>query len=155
MMWKSAVGAAAMGVLIVGPAQAAQDAQQETLTLHERTQPVGPTGTDWLANAAGLTDALTGAESWTVLAPADGSFAALPDGTVKHVPKPETKDKLQALLENRLSPGSTFASPWANETITVQTESGNEIMIDGNASPFLFGNSQILSIDGLLMPPSS
>jgi uncharacterized surface protein with fasciclin (FAS1) repeats len=48
--------------------------------------------------AAGLVDTLMGAGPFTVLAPVNDAFAALPAGTVENLLKPENKDTLTKIL---------------------------------------------------------
>ena len=48
--------------------------------------------------AAGLVDTLEGAGPFTVLAPTNEAFAALPKGTVDTLLKPENKDMLVGIL---------------------------------------------------------
>jgi uncharacterized surface protein with fasciclin (FAS1) repeats len=48
--------------------------------------------------AAGLVDTLEGSGPFTVFAPTNEAFAALPKGTVETLLKPENKDKLVAVL---------------------------------------------------------
>ncbi|WP_442580224.1 fasciclin domain-containing protein [Mesorhizobium sp. ASY16-5R] len=48
--------------------------------------------------AAGLVETLQGAGPFTVLAPTNEAFAALPAGTVETLLKPENKDKLTKIL---------------------------------------------------------
>ena len=48
--------------------------------------------------AAGLVDTLQGAGPFTVFAPTNEAFAALPAGTVDTLLKPENKDKLAKIL---------------------------------------------------------
>ena len=48
--------------------------------------------------AAGLVDTLKGPGPFTVFAPTDAAFAALPAGTVEELLKPENKAKLTAIL---------------------------------------------------------
>jgi uncharacterized surface protein with fasciclin (FAS1) repeats len=48
--------------------------------------------------AAGLVDTLKGAGPFTVFAPTNDAFAALPAGTVETLLKPENKDKLVKIL---------------------------------------------------------
>ena len=49
-------------------------------------------------NAAGLTETLAGEGSFTVFAPVNDAFAALPEGTVETLLKPENKDQLTNVL---------------------------------------------------------
>ena len=48
--------------------------------------------------AAGLVDTLNGEGPFTVFAPTNEAFAALPDGTVETLLKPENKDQLTKIL---------------------------------------------------------
>jgi uncharacterized surface protein with fasciclin (FAS1) repeats len=48
--------------------------------------------------AAGLVETLQGAGPFTVFAPTDAAFAALPEGTVETVLKPENKELLSTIL---------------------------------------------------------
>lgn len=55
--------------------------------------------------AAGLEDTLRGEGPYTVFAPTDEAFAALSDGTVENLLKPENKDRLVAILTYQTVPG--------------------------------------------------
>jgi len=59
--------------------------------------------------AAELTDALSGDGPFTVFAPTDAAFAALPDGTIASLLKPEAKGMLQNILTYHVVPGSMMA----------------------------------------------
>ncbi|MFK7884023.1 MAG: fasciclin domain-containing protein [Phycisphaerales bacterium] len=60
--------------------------------------------------AADLIDALKGDGPFTVFAPTDAAFAALPAGTVESLLKPENKSKLQAILLYHVVPGELDAA---------------------------------------------
>ena len=64
--------------------------------------------------AAGLTSALTGSDSVTVLAPTDAAFKALPKGTVETLLKPENRDKLTEILTLHVVKGSVTAGTALN-----------------------------------------
>ena len=59
---------------------------------------------------AGLVDALKGEGPFTVFAPTDEAFAALPEGTVESLLKPENIGTLQAILLYHVVPGEMPAS---------------------------------------------
>ena len=59
--------------------------------------------------AAGLVDTLEGKGPFTVFAPTNAAFAALPAGTVDTLLKPENKDKLVAVLTYHVVPGRMSA----------------------------------------------
>jgi uncharacterized surface protein with fasciclin (FAS1) repeats len=60
--------------------------------------------------AAELVDALKGDGPFTVFAPTDEAFAALPEGTVDNLLKPENKAKLQAVLLYHVVSGKVMAA---------------------------------------------
>lgn len=72
--------------------------------------------------AAGLVDTLKGTGPFTVFAPTDDAFAALPAGTVEELLKPENKDKLVAVLTYHVVPGKVLAADVVTltEAATVQ-----------------------------------
>ena len=55
--------------------------------------------------AAGLVDTLAGPGPFTVFAPTNAAFAALPAGTVDTLLKPENKDQLTKVLTAHVVPG--------------------------------------------------
>ncbi|MDH5979233.1 fasciclin domain-containing protein [Vibrio splendidus] len=113
--------------------------------------------------AADLVDTLKGEGPFTVLAPTDEAFAALPEGTVDMLLKPENKDKLVAVLTYHVIPGKIMAAEVMklNSAVTVQgsavmiaIDDGN-VMID-NAKVFMpdveASNGVIHVIDAVLLP---
>jgi uncharacterized surface protein with fasciclin (FAS1) repeats len=60
--------------------------------------------------AAGLVDTLKGPGPFTVLAPTNEAFAALPAGTVDDLLKPENKDKLTKILTCHVIPAKALAA---------------------------------------------
>lgn len=60
--------------------------------------------------AADLVDALQGPGPFTVFAPTDKAFAALPEGTVASLLQPENKAKLQSILKYHVVPGAVMST---------------------------------------------
>lgn len=60
--------------------------------------------------AAQLDGALQGPGPFTVFAPTDKAFAALPEGTVASLLKPENKEKLQAILKYHVVAGKVMSA---------------------------------------------
>jgi uncharacterized surface protein with fasciclin (FAS1) repeats len=60
--------------------------------------------------AAGLVETLKGAGPFTVFAPTNEAFAALPAGTVDTLLKPENKGKLTSILTYHVVPGKIDAA---------------------------------------------
>ena len=81
--------------------------------------------------AAGLVDTLKGAGPFTVFAPTDDAFAALPAGTVDDLVKPENKDKLTAILLLHVLPGAVKSSDVAGKQLDAATAGGNSVHVDG------------------------
>ncbi len=78
--------------------------------------------------AADLVDALSGKGPFTVFAPTDEAFAALPEGTLDTLLKPENKDKLRSILLYHVVEGRVYADQAidAGEAATLQ---GGEVTI--------------------------
>ncbi|MEM6590172.1 MAG: fasciclin domain-containing protein [Pseudomonadota bacterium] len=81
------------------------------------------------ATAAGLVDTLKGDGPFTVFAPTDEAFAALPEGTVEDLLKPENKEQLAAILTYHVVPGKVMSTDLTDD-MTAATVQGGEITID-------------------------
>ena len=65
--------------------------------------------------AADLVNSLKGVESFTVFAPTDEAFAALPEGTHEDLLKPESEDQLVAILTYHVVPGNVMSGDIAGK----------------------------------------
>jgi uncharacterized surface protein with fasciclin (FAS1) repeats len=125
--------------------------------------------------AAGLVDTLKGAGPFTVFAPTNAAFAALPAGTVDTLLKPENKATLTSILTYHVVPGAldgkalhaqvkagggkAMLTTVQGEKLTV-TEKGNKISVTdakGNVAHVTIANvyqsnGVIQVIDTVLMP---
>ncbi|NOD35169.1 MULTISPECIES: fasciclin domain-containing protein [unclassified Ruegeria] len=79
--------------------------------------------------AAELVDTLKGEGPFTVFAPTDDAFAALPEGTVADLLKPENKDQLVAILTYHVVPGKVMSGDLTDD-MTAATVQGGDITID-------------------------
>jgi uncharacterized surface protein with fasciclin (FAS1) repeats len=71
--------------------------------------------------AAGLVEVLEGKGPFTVFAPTDKAFAALPQGTLENLLKPENKDKLVKILTYHVVSGTIMSTDLkAGEVVTVE-----------------------------------
>jgi len=61
-------------------------------------------------SAAGLTETLSGAQPYTLFAPTDAAFRALPAGTMSGLLEPDEKGHLTALLTGHIVPGTVTAA---------------------------------------------
>ncbi|TFL16892.1 fasciclin domain-containing protein [Jannaschia formosa] len=114
------------------------------------------------AEAAGLVETLKGEGPFTVFAPTDAAFAALPEGTVDNLLMEENRDQLVNILTYHVVPGKVMSGDLSdgmeatavNEgTLTIGTEGGvtvndaNVVTADIEAS-----NGVIHVIDSVLLP---
>ncbi len=110
--------------------------------------------------AAGLVETLKGDGPFTVFAPTDEAFAALPEGTVESLL--EDTDTLTSILTYHVVPGAVMSSDLSDgmeaetvqgQTVTIGTEGGvtvegaNVVTADIEAS-----NGVIHVIDAVIMP---
>ena len=80
--------------------------------------------------AAELDDTLAGPGPFTVFAPTDDAFAALPAGTVDTLLLPENRDQLVAVLTYHVVPGRVMSSDLAGQQLDVATVQGTTVAID-------------------------
>ncbi|MBC7180470.1 MAG: fasciclin domain-containing protein [Roseovarius sp.] len=78
--------------------------------------------------AADLVDTLKGEGPFTVFAPTNDAFAALPAGTVEDLLKPENKDKLTAILTYHVVPGKVMSGD-LSDGMTATTVQGTDVTI--------------------------
>jgi uncharacterized surface protein with fasciclin (FAS1) repeats len=113
--------------------------------------------------AAGLADTLKGEGPFTVFAPTDAAFAALPAGTVDDLVKPENKDKLTAILLLHVLPGAVRADDVTGKVLDPATVGGATVHVDGTDGVTVNGarvvtadimctNGVIHAIDTVLLP---
>ena len=79
--------------------------------------------------AAGLVDTLKGDGPFTVFAPTDEAFAALPEGTVEDLLKPENKEQLVSILTYHVVPGKVMSGDLSDD-MAATTVQGSDVMID-------------------------
>jgi uncharacterized surface protein with fasciclin (FAS1) repeats len=80
--------------------------------------------------AAGLVETLRGEGPFTVFAPTDEAFAALPEGTVESLLEEENRDQLVSILTYHVIPGAVMSSDIAGQSLSVETVEGSELAID-------------------------
>ena len=113
--------------------------------------------------AADLVAVLKGDGPFTVFAPTDEAFAALPEGTVETLLMPENKDQLVAVLTYHVVPGKVMSSELAGQEIAASTVQGQAVTIDGRNGVTVDGanvvaadieatNGVIHVIDAVILP---
>ncbi|MEM6889026.1 MAG: fasciclin domain-containing protein [Pseudomonadota bacterium] len=80
-------------------------------------------------SAAGLVDTLKGDGPFTVFAPTDEAFAALPEGTVETLLLPENKDQLTAILTYHVVAGKVMSTD-LSDGMTATTVQGGDLTVD-------------------------
>lgn len=117
---------------------------------------------------AELVSTLKGEGPFTVFAPTDEAFAALPDGTLESLLQPENRDQLVNILTYHVVPGKVMASDVtqleetntvAGPAISIQTSDGTVTLMGDNSAQVVqtdieASNGVIHVIDTVLMPPS-
>lgn len=116
--------------------------------------------------AAGLTETLAGAGPFTVFAPTDEAFAALPQEALQALLKPENKEILVKILTYHVVPGKVTSTDLKSGEIT--TVEGSPVPVVVGSSGVIVGkdnanvikpdieasNGVIHMIDKVLLPPS-
>lgn len=97
--------------------------------------------------AAGLVDTLKGDGPFTVFAPTDEAFAALPAGTVESLLKPENKDKLISVLTYHVVPGKVMSSDLAGKMVKPNTAQGAAVEIDATGSAVMVNEASVVAAD--------
>ncbi len=114
------------------------------------------------AQAAGLVDTLNGEGPFTVFAPTDEAFAALPEGLVDALLLPENKDVLTKILTYHVVPGTVMAADIADgdvatvegQNVTLSTADG--VTVNGATvvqADIVASNGVVHVIDAVIVPP--
>jgi uncharacterized surface protein with fasciclin (FAS1) repeats len=118
--------------------------------------------------AAGLADQASAQGPFTVFAPENSAFAALPAGTVDNLLKPENKKTLSGILLYHIVQGAVMSSDLTNgqvittvqgDKLTVRMKDGKVMLEDAKggmatvtAADIKATNGVVHSIDTVLMP---
>ncbi|MFK8052299.1 MAG: fasciclin domain-containing protein [Woeseiaceae bacterium] len=98
------------------------------------------------ASAAGLADVLANDGPFTVFAPTDAAFAALPDGTVASLLEPANKDKLARILKFHVLAGKVGSGALA-DGISVDTLANAPAGIAASEGGFTIEGASIVATD--------
>jgi len=112
--------------------------------------------------AAGLVETLQGEGPFTVFAPTNAAFAALPAGLVDKLLLPENKDLLVKILTYHVVSGTVLAADVTagdvptveGQNITITTDMG--VKVNGatvTATDIIASNGVIHVIDAVILPP--
>ena len=162
-MYNFARGAAALA-LIAAAALPAQ-AQEHGPDIVETANAAGSFNTLAAAlDAAGLVETLQGEGPFTVFAPTDDAFAALPEGTVESLLQPENRDALISILTYHVVAGRVAAEQVVElDEATTVNGADVRIRVDGDGvrvndanvvtTDVFASNGVIHVIDAVLLPP--
>ncbi len=114
--------------------------------------------------AANLVDALSNAGPFTVFAPTNAAFDALPAGTVDGLLKPDQIDALTDILQYHVSVGVFKADAFTEGQVIGQVNGGNITITKKEGKTYVNGNAVIVAsipasngiihvIDKVLLPP--
>lgn len=112
--------------------------------------------------AADLAGTLSGPGPFTVFAPVNAAFEALPAGTVESLLEPANRESLRSVLTYHVVPGRILSSD-LTDGATVTTVEGTQVTIDLDGGPSVNGagivaadivasNGVVHLIDAVLMP---
>ena len=116
--------------------------------------------------AAGLVETLKGDGPFTVFAPTDEAFAALPAGAVETLLLPENKDQLTSILTYHVVPGKVKAADVV-KLDSATTVNGADVSITVNDGKVMINDATVTTadvkasngvihvIDKVIMPPSN
>jgi uncharacterized surface protein with fasciclin (FAS1) repeats len=115
--------------------------------------------------AAGLVTTLQGKGPFTVFAPTDTAFAALPKGTLDDLLKPANKAKLTKILTYHVVPGSVLSTSLKSGDVTSVEKSPLKVVVNGGKvtvgganvvkADIKASNGVIHVIDKVLIPPDA
>lgn len=117
--------------------------------------------------AADLASALQGEGPFTVFAPTDAAFEALPEGQLETLLKPENKAQLQAILKYHVVSGAAMASDVTGmdaaptlegRSVQFQVDDGAVTLMGQNTATVVqadieASNGVVHVIDSVLLPP--
>ncbi|MGB5356722.1 MAG: fasciclin domain-containing protein [Eudoraea sp.] len=114
--------------------------------------------------AASLENALVNAGPLMVFAPTNEAFAALPEGTVENLLKPENKETLATILKHHVTAGNyskDFLKKFkklgqADDTSAIVEVKGDDVYVGGAKiiASIPAGNGIVHVVDKVILPPS-
>ena len=96
--------------------------------------------------AAGLAETLSGAGPFTVFAPTNAAFDALPAGTVEGLVKPENKSKLAKILTYHVVAGALKAAD-LTDGMELTTVEGQKLKVSVKDGVVMVGNAKVTTAD--------
>lgn len=97
-------------------------------------------------DAAGLVSTLQGDGPFTVFAPTDAAFRALPKGTVESLLRPENRDQLKAVLTYHVVSGRVYASDALSAGVA-NTVEGSPVRVTVKDGRLMVNDAKVVSTD--------
>lgn len=98
-------------------------------------------------SAAELVEVLSGEGPFTVFAPTDEAFAALPAGTVESLLEPENRDQLTAILTYHVIPGVVMSGDIAGQQLSAETVEGRSLNVDATGGSVMINDATVTMAD--------
>lgn len=97
--------------------------------------------------AAGLVETLSGPGPFTVFAPTNAAFDALPKGTLEILLTPGNEDQLRSILTYHVVPGATTSDQLVGQSLAVETVNGATVAIDGTMGGVMVNQANVIQAD--------
>ena len=98
--------------------------------------------------AAGLVDTMSGPGPFTVFAPTDAAFAALPENVLSQLLLPENRERLRVLLAYHVVPGRAVGSAdIAGQQVNAPTAMGSPLAINATGGGIMVDNANVIAAD--------
>ena len=97
--------------------------------------------------AAGLTETLAKKGPYTVFAPTDNAFAALPKGTLENLLKPEHKEQLAQVLSYHVVPGQVTSSQLTPGQVKTVEGSPITLRVDNVSRQVTVNEAKVIQAD--------
>jgi uncharacterized surface protein with fasciclin (FAS1) repeats len=97
--------------------------------------------------AAGLVETLQSEGPFTVFAPTDAAFAALPEGTVESLLEPENRDQLVAILTYHVLAGKVMSADISGKALNPETVQGSTVSVDATGDTVKVDGATVITAD--------
>jgi len=97
-------------------------------------------------STAGLVETLSGTGPFTVFAPTNAAFDALPAGTVETLLKPESKELLTGILTYHVVAGNVMAADLSDGQV-VTTLNGQELIVSIKDGKVMINGANVIAAD--------
>lgn len=117
-----------------------------------------------LIMAAGLLETLESPAPYTVFAPTNAAFDALPAGTIEALKQPSNQLELTRILQSHILP-NRITTPEMEDNMPMKTAQGQPVIVKRKGNTILVGDAKVLAsdieasngiihiVDRVLLPP--